>query len=357
LLTPLSHPCVPTERHNVHEDRDDRGRTRGFIVGGNCLLADGFIDELVFLTTYCTQDYMPQLPPFQRRALASPNATGFWPALYALANRPEAQYHGQHERWTDDGGHETEEEWQGWGTWLSRRSLAWVRPKSGAGGVAIRGSPRSDWRRSLSRQQWLRATAQASFDLWQWLLNVIDSLFGTGLAMSIANFFDDIKAWFENENEDWCLGVQTGVGVGFAYWVKFWVRCEFQPRPGTLPCNAANNLNCKIGIGLEAAIGWVTLYMVAAYIVIALFLSPLTILFSLIPALLLWLIIVPAVAWHYSPRCWLMTPAAIIPGRGWSSFGTLSSDLAFGGAQAKAPWASPSLTGRCPLLSPHCPFA
>ncbi len=56
--------------------------------------------------------------------------------------------------------------------------------------------------------------------------------------------------------------------------------------------------------------------MIAAYVVVSIFISPLAGLFTLIPMTLVWLIAVPASAWHYSPRCWLMTPALIIPGAG-----------------------------------------
>jgi hypothetical protein len=298
------------ESSGVWERAERMDKKRGFIVGGNCLLADGFIDELVFLTTYCTRVYMPQLPPFMLRSLMEPNATGLGSTLIALATRPHAQYHDDAlETWSDPNGHETEDDWDGWATWLQRRSLNWVRSKMKP--HRILRSARATWRSQLTQQQWLRATATGSFDLFKWLLGVIDSIFGTQVGMAITNWIDDLKAWFENPNEDYMAGP-----VGFTYWVKFWVRCEFQPRAGTLPSNAAINLNCKVGIGLESAIGWVTLYLVGIYIVVSIFLSPLTVLFSLIPVTLLWLIIVPAVAWHYSPRCWLMTPSLLIPGEG-----------------------------------------
>lgn len=281
---------------------------RGFIIAGNCLLADGFIDELVFLTTYCTVDYMPQLPPFQRQAIMQDK--GGWGILLALA--AQQKFHSSRETWPQVLPHEEETSWVSWSRWLVRRSKDWVRPKMP---LANRTKPGA-WRRLITRQQWLRSTAAMSFDFFTWFLNLLDEIFGTNFVVEVQNWIQDVENWFLNTNEDWCLGVETGEGVGFAYWAKFPLRCEFQPRNGTLACNAANNLNCKIGIGLEAAIGWVTFYMVVLYIGFAIFIPPLTGLATVIPMILLWLILVPAVAWHYSPRCWLMTPALILPGTG-----------------------------------------
>ena len=293
----------------MQEERERNQAERGFLIDGNCLLLDGFIDEAVFLTTYCTVDYIPQLPPFQRRALITDKSG--WATLLSLA-AVHNKYHSDMETWPNPRPHEDEKHWTGWGSWLARRSKAWVRPK-----MPWPSGPRaSDWRRTINRQQWLRSTVAATFDFATWFLNLLDSIFGTAFVMDITNFINDVEAWFLNTNEDWCLGVKTGKGVGFAYWAKFPLRCEFQPRNGTLACNAANNLNCKIGIGLEAAIGWVTFYMVVIYIGLAILIPPLTGVYTVIPTILLWLILVPAVAWHYSPRCWLMTPAAIIPGAG-----------------------------------------
>ncbi len=96
----------------------------------------------------------------------------------------------------------------------------------------------------------------------------------------------------------------------------FWVRCTFQPDPGELASNAGLNLNCSVGIGLEAAIGvvakWSFIVFIVASIVFPALLTPLT----GAGAILFFVTVIPAVAWHYSPRCWLMTPALFIPGQG-----------------------------------------
>jgi hypothetical protein len=313
---------------------DTRTSKRGFLIGGNCLLFDGFINELVFLTSYCTQTYKPNLPPFQRDQLArDQGGSRVWKMLLSIADRPEYKFDNpETTEWVQSVPHETEQEWRGWGTWLKRRSLDWVRPKFRpfAAAAKKRGSRDAkhvvvnvhDLYRDLSQQQWLRAgltgyqwaratSGGSSFDLFAWFISVIDSIFGTNVGQAITNFFQMIQDWFLNTSNSYFPGP-----VGFEYWFEFFFRCQVEPGPGEDPENAFINLSCKVGIGLEAAIGWVTIIMLAAYVFCAIFVPPLTGLFTLVPVTLVWLIIVPAVAWHYSPRCWLMTPALIIPGSG-----------------------------------------
>jgi len=308
---------------------DTRTSERGFLIGGNCLLFDGFIDELVFLTSYCTQTYKPNLPPFQREALEGPDGSRAWKMLLSIADRPEYRFNNPETTvWEHSQPHETKDEWRSWGTWLKRRSLDWVRPKFRPFAAGDKRKARDakvnvhDLYRDLSHQQWLRAgltgyqwarasSGGSSFDLFTWFISIIDSIFGTNVGQAITNFFQMIQDWFMNTNTAYFPGP-----VGFEYWFKFFARCQVEPAAGEDPENAFINLSCKVGIGLEAAIGWVTLIMLGAYIFCAIFIPPLTGLFTLLPVTLVWLIVVPAVAWHYSPRCWLMTPALIIPGSG-----------------------------------------
>jgi|WetSurMetagenome_2_1015567.scaffolds.fasta_scaffold00112_51 hypothetical protein len=308
---------------------DTRTSKRGFIVGGNCLLMDGFIDELVFLTTYCTADFKPQLPPFMQKRLDADDAPTAWKVLDSLTKRSDSKFHDpETTEWVHTRPHEDEDQWQSWGTWLRRRSADWVRPKFRpfSSKVSKKRSVQEELQSenpyaTLSQQQWLRAgltghtwsrvASANTFDLFAWLIDLIDSIFGTNVAQTITNFFQMIEDWFLNMNTAYFPGP-----VGWEYWEKFWFRCQVQPEPGEDPQNAFINLNCKVGIGLEAAIGYVTLYMVLAYIFVAIFIPPLTGLFNWLPVVLVWLIIVPAVAWHFSPRCWLMTPSLIIPGEG-----------------------------------------
>ncbi len=102
--------------------------------------------------------------------------------------------------------------------------------------------------------------------------------------------------------------------VGLKYWALFWVRCQFKPAPGQLASNAALNLSCKVGLGLEPALGWVIFISVIVFVVGSIVFPATMMPLIAISAAGFFVIVMPAVAWHYSPRCWLMTPALTIPG-------------------------------------------
>ena len=305
---------------------DTRTKERGFLIGGNCLLFDGFLDELVFLTTYCADTYQAQLPPFMRESLQAPDGPLLWKAITSMgdvANRKPFDNPNTTE-YVYSRPHETEDQWQSWATWLKRRSLDWVRPKFRPFKQQKKDVKPTvhDLYRDLSHQQWLRAgltgyqwaraaSGATSFDLFAWFISVIDDWFGTNVGQAITNFFQMIQDWFQNSNLYYFPGP-----VGWDYWSRFFFRCQVEPDAGESYENAFINLSCKVGIGLESAIAWVTGIMVAAYIFCAIFIPFLAGFFTLLPVVLVWLILVPAVAWHYSPRCWLMTPALILPGEG-----------------------------------------
>lgn len=295
-----------------------RAQNSRFIINGNCLLMDGFIDQFVFLVTYCANEFMPQLPPFKRRQLTDPvNGSAFWIGMEELAQRGQHMYQSDREylpehmkEMLDADPYSTPETWTTWSAWLGWRSLHWVRTK-----MDTPYHPdileRFTFVNRTTRQQWLHATARVPFSIGEWLLNIIDSFLGTNLGMEIEMIVMNIITFIENPNEDYMAGP-----IGLQYWIKFWTRCHFQPKPGQLPSNAAINLNCKVGIGLESAIAWVTVILFIVFIVGTLFLPPILIPTQLIPLSIFWLILVPAVAWHYSPRCWLMTPSLLVPGYG-----------------------------------------
>ena len=67
------------------EDQLVMADQRQFLVAEGCLLMEGFLNELVFLVTYCANDFMPQLPPFKRAQLV--NESGFWWFMNEMAER------------------------------------------------------------------------------------------------------------------------------------------------------------------------------------------------------------------------------------------------------------------------------
>jgi len=289
---------------------------RGFIINGNCLLMDGLVDQFVFFVEYCGTEVMPQIPQLKRDQLVKDYKA--WRMLDDFARRGEAKY-GSPRNYIPDNIKRTmgendpynkEGSWTTWLDWLAYRGANWVRYKADhqeLPGVRQRRS----FMEHVGKQQWLRATSGGAFSFFQWLLEFIDSILGTNFAMEINMFIRNLEEFLENENEDWYAGP-----VGLRYWLFFWTRCVIQPRPGQLPANAGLNVNCKVGIGLGPAIAWVTLILLAVYILGSLFLPFILMIFNIIPLILVWLILVPAVGLHYSPRCWLMTPSLLIPGYG-----------------------------------------
>jgi hypothetical protein len=73
---------VPTLEDQLFMTEQDQ---RQFLIAEGCLLLEGFLDELVFLVTYCANDFMPQLPPFKRAQLV--NESSFWWFMNEMAER------------------------------------------------------------------------------------------------------------------------------------------------------------------------------------------------------------------------------------------------------------------------------
>ena len=284
--------------------------TRGFIINGNCKIVDGLIDEIVFLVTYCANDFVPNFPVTKRNELRQTSEAWRWfesmaeKGEYLYGDKTGRAYMEKDTRDDDD----AERVWTDSLDWLMHRGLNWRREKIAP---AEHPGAKERWQllKHISRQQWLRAVASVPFDISDWLIGIVDSIFGTNLSMEVAVFIANLEEWIAEENIDYMAGP-----VGLKYWALFWVRCQFKPRPGQLPSNAALNLSCKVGVGLEAALGQV-IPVILLIVIIGMVVLPGTLTALLAPLMFITFVIaVPAVAWHYSPRCWLMTPAMSIPG-------------------------------------------
>lgn len=124
----------------------------------------------------------------------------------------------------------------------------------------------------------------------------------------LAEFFMDLRDWIENDNinPDAC-GLPGSDGVGLRYWALFPLRCEF---PDYVNCSNA------CGLGLRTALKRVALISIIVFgglsTLLPFVLAPLT----AVSAVVFYLFLIPAVAWHYSPACALITPGIPIPGLG-----------------------------------------
>lgn len=311
---------------------------RGFIIDGNCFLVDGFVEELVFLVTYCANDFMPNYPISKRAELR--NSSAVWRWFDGMATRGEQEfgsprkYIPEHQkrhlnardmpRISNGDGNSTETEWKGSYAWLMHQGLNWVRPKIADLQWKNRRQEQMTVWRMLSKQQWERAISTAPFDTLSWFIRAIDSVFGINTELEIDNIVGQIEDFVNNDNLDY-----MAAPVGLKYWLLFWVRCQFKPLPGQLASNAALNLSCAAGIGLEATLGYVLVISIAVFVVGSIILPS-----TLLPliaggAFLFYIVLVPAVAWHYSPRCWLMSPALSIAGINGISVPLLPFPVAF----------------------------
>jgi hypothetical protein len=70
----------------------------------------------------------------------------------------------------------------------------------------------------------------------------------------------------------------------------------------------------SIGVGLEDALITVLWVSILVFVVGSLFLPSLMLPLMAGGAFIFYIVVVPAAAWHYSPRCWLLTPSFPIGG-------------------------------------------
>lgn len=304
---------------------------KGFLIDGNCFLVDGFIEELVFLVTYCANDFMPNFPVTKRLELS--NSSAVWRWFEGMADRGARDFSSPRlvlppPQPLDASGKripsEPEREWTGSYDWFVYQGLNWVRPKVADLQWKNRREEQMTVWRMLSKQQWERAISTAPFDTLSWFIRLIDHVFGINTELEIDNIIGHIEDFVNNDNLDY-----MAAPVGLKYWLLFWVRCQFKPLPGQLSSNAALNLSCAAGMGLEAALGYVVWISILVFVVGSVILPATLLPLIGVSAFLFYIVLIPAMAWHYSPRCWLMSPALSIAGINGISVPLLPFPVAF----------------------------
>lgn len=245
----------------------------------DCDLFEGIVDTAFRVVEYCVNQFVYNLPMESRgrekgleylgHLTRAKNASGHF------AKRLQAGDTVDWERWQDDPNSLLRPRFQG----AVRRERA-TR-------VRIRDLDPRHAKRVLSMA--------TNFDFFNWILCWIQDTFGGTFAQDLADWIIDFQAWVTNTNLD-PAGCPDDVGL--LYWISFVFRCDF---PG--------NLNCSnpCAIGLKAAIPRILL-IALIMLGIGVLISPLMPLLLLLIALL-FVIGLPAAAWHYSPRCYLLTPA------------------------------------------------
>ena len=251
-----------------------------FIFGCNCILADRLLDTTGMLVDYCVNEFEPNLDvekygDTKRSIRTFLNATS--------GHRKRGFYrHG----YRDSFHHPKPDD-----------PDAWIRPKKIM-------PPRAS-RTLYDRQVYKRATSGGArigvFNLLDWIVCVVSDLFGDDLSQRVDMIIEDIVEFVENDT----LDVADYPNVGLAYWLSFFVRCEWP-----------EYLNCSLGSGLEdgivtGAITWLVLLVFSLIIP-----GPGGALLA-IGSFAIWIIVVPIISWHYSPQCWLLTPSFPL-GFGWN---------------------------------------
>jgi len=253
-------------------------RYERFILDGNCRVADGIVDKATEIVDYCVNKFKPNVDNLANKtsSLIPPRRGSFFARFAGKYHYEEATHPGD-----------------------PPRIRVTTTPKSGQ--KPKYKFDRLTYRRSRVAHHNIGRSPQLAqpgmFDLFDWIICVIEDLFNISLAQDIDGIVGDINNWFNNPNID----PADYPDVGARYWLTFPFRCEFP-----------ENLNCSIGIGLEAAIGKVTLIFIIGFLILAFLFPAVLSLLGGIGAVTLWIFIVYAVAFHYSPACALMWPTYTI---------------------------------------------
>lgn len=254
-----------------------------FILNSQCIIADRLLATTLLPIDYCLNEFMPNVD-FTRNK----------------DTRVGAAYE-RVQRYLDTTSHQRVGGFHHWsraGTYNYTRYIpgdpdSWVRPRMTATLKTKYGS-----KPLVDRRVHRRATVlsgPAGFNFVNWIQITLEDLFNIDILQTGNTILDDLRAWVDNPTTD----INDFPNVGLRYWIKFFFQCEF---PG--------NLNCSNGVGLEQAMIWCTVAYVVALLVGMFIFPPLqAILGGAVGAFVMYVVIVPIVAWHYSPRCWLMTPS------------------------------------------------
>lgn len=256
----------------------------------NCLVLTRSLELIGFVFEYCINEFVVNLPPefTAKRDTVHENLKDY------SKHFPEESYFG----YRSERGVNTTVEWvQRTSTGKATRKYPKIikPPKERARVYRKARSPQRNRRTRVISEDIV-----GNFNLIDWVVESFQDLFTTDLADQGQTFFEKAVDWFENDNTD---PADCPNDVGFKYWLEFLTVCRF---PENIDC--ANDC----GIGLPDAVYYIGIASIITFLLIP-FIFPQTIsILATFSAIVLFLIALPAVAWHYSPACWLLSPT--IPG-------------------------------------------
>jgi hypothetical protein len=312
--------------HTLYPSQVTRQVYQRFILDSNCDLLDGLVNLLVSIVQYCAsvttrnqakmmdlrEDNMFEL--YMAKADKMRHKIVGWAHDYG--SRP---VHPERPKTDDDPSYHRDSKGHIRKKWIwsdGGDELSWSKPRLAPVNETRR--PRVDdktWKHAQMHKRSLAAQAGDNIWFYDTVLAWVDGITGWNLERGVSDWVVSFKAWIANPSVSAC----DYPNVGFRYWVTFWLRCEFP----TLDC-PNSNLNCSIGIGFEEALKWVLIVSAVLFLAMP-FILPQTMLpLTAVSAFILYLIVWPALAWHYSPRCWLMSPSIVYGGVSIPVFGPMA---------------------------------
>jgi hypothetical protein len=264
--------------HLTHEQKER------FLFNSNCVLADRAVNITIKVVDYCANEYIPNLNLSKKRKEALGAVGKYFDDIsryredtyYGYKNRP---------RFTEEHS-------------VPGDTTSWIRPRLILPNVTQPDSHKVDYRVYRRGSLALTQHGPAGFNLFYWLVRVIEDITGWAIGAQTDTWYAAIKAWIINPNTD----IKDYPDVGLAYAIRF----EFV-------CNFPESLNCSIGAGLETALLWVTVGFVVLFIVAGYALPILLVPFTFVGLGLSYWIVLSAVAWHFPMACLVMSPSFPLP--------------------------------------------
>ncbi len=254
-----------------------------FLFNSNCVLADRMVNLTIKVIDYCANEFIPNINSTRRRDMVRSVGKYF----DDVSRYREDTYYGYKNR-----GRFTEE------PSAPGDPTSWIRPRLIIPNVTEHRSHKVDYR--VYRRGSLTNTQHgpAGFNLYYYLIQVIEDWTGYALGSQADTWYTAIKAWILNPNTD----IADYPDVGLAYAIRFEFVCHFP-----------ESLNCSIGAGFETALLWVSIGFLGLVIVAGYFLPPIMIPFTFLGLGLSYMIVLGGVAWHYPAACAVMVPSFPLP--------------------------------------------
>ena len=136
----------------------------------------------------------------------------------------------------------------------------------------------------------------ANFNLFYWLVQVIEDITGYAFGPTSAGWWEQVKAFIENTDTN----IDHFPNVGLLFYVESIFVCRFP-----------QNLNCSIGVGLEQSLIWVTVGFIALIIIGSFFIPLVTVPFAIIGYGISYISILFMVAFFFPPACWVLFPSLL----------------------------------------------